>query len=274
MKKKRERIHKLTLKEQIKTAPGLFAVYILLRTSVVLVMIAQIFNKDWQNVMLCIYSLFLFTIPSFIERNWHIDIPDTLEIIILVFIYAAEILGEIRAFYVKVPGWDTALHTITGFLSAAVGFSLVDIINRNENTKLYLSPLYVAIGAFCFSMTIGVLWEFFEFSADMLFGLDMQKDTVVHELHTVLLDESMMNKVVSITGITETAVNGQALGVGGYIDIGLIDTMKDLFVNLLGAFVFSIIGFFYIKGRGNGKIAKRFMPTLKGRSASENGEIR
>ena len=159
-------------------------------------------------------------------------------------------------------------------MSAAVGFSLVDIINRNENTKLYLSPLYVAIGAFCFSMTIGVLWEFFEFSADMLFGLDMQKDTVVHELHTVLLDESMMNKVVSITGITETAVNGQALGVGGYIDIGLIDTMKDLFVNLLGAFVFSIIGFFYIKGRGNGKIAKRFMPTLKGRSASENGEIR
>ena len=130
MKRKREKIHKLTLREQIRTAPKLFTIYVLLRFSVVLVMIAQIFNKDWQNVALCVFSLFLFTIPSFIERNWHIDIPDTLEVIILVFIYAAEILGEIRAFYVKVPGWDTALHTITGFLSAAVGFPLDDIINR------------------------------------------------------------------------------------------------------------------------------------------------
>ena len=270
MKRKREKIHKLTFREQIRTAPKLFTIYVLLRFSVVLVMIAQIFNRDWQNVALCVFSLFLFTIPSFIERNWHIDIPDTLEVIILVFIYAAEILGEIRAFYVKVPGWDTALHTITGFLSAAVGFSLVDSINRNENTKLHLSPLYVAIGAFCFSMTIGVIWEFFEFSADQLFGLDMQKDTIVHELHTVLLDGSMTNKVVSITGITETSVNGMALGVGGYIDIGLIDTMKDLFVNLIGATVFSVIGFFYIKGRGKGKFARRFMPTLKSRSVDKD----
>ena len=261
-RKKHQKIHNITLREQIKKEPGLFVVYILLRTAVVGVMIAQILNKDWQNVMLCIYTLFLFTIPSFIEKNWHIDIPNTLEVIILIFIFAAEILGEIRAFYVSVPGWDTALHTITGFLSAAVGFSLVDIINRNEYTKLYLSPIYVAIAAFCFSMTIGVLWEFFEFAADMLFGLDMQKDTIVNSIHTVMLDTTASNRVVSISGITEVSINGEDLGLGGYLDIGLIDTMKDLFVNLIGATVFSIIGFFYIKGRGKGHFAKRFMPTL------------
>ena len=262
MRKRRRKIHTLPLKEQIKREPGLFTVYILLRTAVIGMMIAQIFNRDWQNVMLCILSLFLFTIPSFIERNWHIDIPNTLEVIVLCFIFAAEILGEIRAFYVKVPGWDTALHTVTGFLSAAVGFSLVDIINRNENTKLYLSPVYVAIGAFCFSMTIGVLWEFFEFAGDMLFDLDSQKDTIVHEIHSVLLNPSGKNIAVSINNITDTTVNGVSLGIDGYLDIGLIDTMKDLFVNLIGATVFSIIGFFYIKGRGSGKFAKRFMPTL------------
>ena len=274
-RKNRKRIHTISLREQIKQAPWLFAVYVFLRISVVGVMIAQIYNRDWQNVAMCILTLFLFTIPSFIERNWHIDIPNTLEVIILLFIYAAEILGEIRAFYVSVPGWDTALHTINGFLAAAVGFSLVDIVNRNEHTKFYLSPVYVAIGAFCFSMTIGVLWEFFEFSADMLLGLDMQKDTVVHSIHSVLLNEVMNNRPVSITGITETAVNGIELGLGGYLDIGLIDTMKDLFVNFIGAVVFSFIGFFYLRGRGNGTFAKRFIPSLmKKREELEKAEKR
>lgn len=274
-RKNRKRIHTISLREQIKQAPWLFAVYVFLRISVVGVMIAQIYNRDWQNVAMCVLTLFLFTIPSFIERNWHIDIPNTLEVIILLFIYAAEILGEIRAFYVSVPGWDTALHTINGFLAAAVGFSLVDIVNRNEHTKFYLSPVYVAIGAFCFSMTIGVLWEFFEFSADMLLGLDMQKDTVVHSIHSVLLNEVMNNRPVSITGITETAVNGIELGLGGYLDIGLIDTMKDLFVNFIGAVVFSFIGFFYLRGRGNGTFAKRFIPSLmKKREELEKAEKR
>ena len=164
------------------------------------------------------------------------------------------------------------LHTITGFLSAAIGFSLVDIINRNERTKLYLSPLYVAIGAFCFSMTIGVLWEFFEFSMDWFFGLDMQKDTIINTINTVVLDPTRSNKVVTITGITSTAVNGVDLGINGYLDIGLIDTMKDLFVTLIGALVFSFIGFFYVKNRGEGKFAKRFIPTMKHAEKEEGKE--
>ena len=262
-RKNRKKIHSVTLREQIKQAPLLFAIYVILRISVILVMVAQIMNRDWHNVMLCVLTLVLFTVPSFIEKNWHIDIPSTLEVIILLFIYSAEISGEIRSYYINIPGWDTVLHTITGFLSAAIGFSLVDIINRNERTKLYLSPLYVAIGAFCFSMTIGVLWEFFEFSMDWFFGLDMQKDTIINTINTVVLDPTRSNKVVTITGITSTAVNGVDLGINGYLDIGLIDTMKDLFVTLIGALVFSFIGFFYVKNRGEGKFAKRFIPTMK-----------
>ena len=262
-RKNRKKIHSVTLREQIKQAPLLFAIYVILRISVILVMIAQIMNRDWHNVMLCVLTLVLFTVPSFIEKNWHIDIPSTLEVIILLFIYSAEISGEIRSYYINIPGWDTVLHTITGFLSAAIGFSLVDIINRNERTKLYLSPLYVAIGAFCFSLTIGVLWEFFEFSMDWFFGLDMQKDTIINTINTVVLDPTRSNKVVTITGITSTAVNGVDLGINGYLDIGLIDTMKDLFVTLIGALVFSFIGFFYVKNRGEGKFAKRFIPTMK-----------
>ena len=258
----RKKQEKIPIREQIRNHKGSFFVYIFLRLSVVLVMIAQVFNRDYYNVFLCALTLILFTGPSFIERNWHIDIPDTLEIIVLLMIYSAEILGEIRSYYVNVPGWDTALHTMTGFLAAAVGFSLVDILNSNDQFKFNLSPVYLAICAFCFSMTIGILWEFFEFSMDFFLHMDMQKDTVLNAIYSVELDPTKTNKVIAITGITDTVVNGRSLGLGGYLDIGLYDTMKDLFVNFIGAVVFSVIGFFYVKHKGAGRFAKRFIPTV------------
>lgn len=144
----------------VKNKRLVMTVYFLLRLSVILVMIAQIFNRNFENVFLCILTLVLFTLPAVLERKLKIDIPNTLEIIILLFIYAAEILGEIQAFYLYIPNWDTMLHTMNGFLCAAIGFSLLDILNRNDKVKFSLSPLYLAIVAFCFSMTVGVLWEF------------------------------------------------------------------------------------------------------------------
>ncbi len=167
--------------------------------------------------------------------------------------------------------------------------------------------MYLAIVAFCFSMTVGVLWEFFEFSGDYLLGLDMQKDTVVNAIHSVNMDPTLTNTVIHVNDIVDTIVvhsdgsqqalglggyldigiydihsvnmdptltntvihvndivdtivvhsdgSQQALGLGGYLDIGIYDTMKDLFVNLVGAVVFSIIGFFYVKQKGKGRVA-------------------
>ena len=262
--RKREKLHSQSLVSLIKEHKALFFVYLLLRLSVVLILIAQLMNGEWENAFYCVLALVLMLIPSFIETNWHIDIPDALEIVVLFFIYAAEILGELRAYYVNVPFWDTMLHTITGFLAAAVGFSLCDIFNRNENIKFSLSPFFLAFVAFCFSMTVAVCWEFFEFSADQLFGADMQKDRIIHTINTVALDETRTNKVVTISGITEVYFeDGQALGLGGYLDIGLIDTMKDLIVNFAGAVAFSFIGYFYTKSRGEGRFARLFIPTVK-----------
>jgi len=204
----------------------------------------------------------LMLMPAFVERSLKIDFPTTLEIIIMLFIFAAEILGEISEYYVKYPNWDTILHTTNGFLCAAIGFAMVDVLNRSERSSLKLSPLYMAIVAFCFSMTIGVLWEFFEFAADCLLKMDMQKDTVISAIHSVTLNPEGVNKPVAVTGITEIAVNGTVLPVEGYLDIGLFDTMEDLFVNFVGAVVFSIIGYFYTKTGGHGTFAKRFIPTV------------
>ena len=241
-------------------------VYILLRFAVILVMVAQFFNGNFENVFLCVLTLGLFLLPTIMERSLQIDLPNTMEIIIMLFIFAAEILGEIRAFYTTFPGWDTMLHTLNGFLCAAIGFSLVDMLNRNERFSLSLSPVFMAIVAFCFSMTIGVLWEFFECAMDQLLFLDMQKDTIVNSIASVMLDPTGGNTPVAIHGITDVIVvaGGQeiSLGLGGYLDIGLLDTMKDLAVNFVGAVVFSIIGYFYVKGRGRGRFASRFIPQV------------
>lgn len=240
-------------------------VYILLRTSVVLVMLAQIFNRNFENVFLCVLTLILFMLPSTSERKLDLDLPNTLEIIILLFIYAAEILGEIGAYYVTFPYWDTVLHTLNGFLCAAIGFSLLDILNRHNDVRFHLSPLYLAIMSFCFSMTVGVIWEFFECTMDQLFFLDMQKDTVVSAIGSIMLDPTGGNTPIVLKNITDVIVvqadgTQTALGLGGYLDIGLLDTMEDLFVNFIGALTFSIIGYFYVRSRGKGKFAKRFIP--------------
>lgn len=244
-------------------------VYLVLRALIILIMVRAVLRGNYESVFLCALSLALLILPSILQKRLYITLPSTLEIVILLFIFAAEILGELASFYVRVPNWDTMLHTVNGFLCAAVGFALVDMINRNERFSLKLSPVYLAIVAFCFSMTVGVLWEFFEFAADRFIGLDMQKDTVLSAIGSVALDPTMSNKVVRVKDIADVIIvhsdgSQQTLGLGGYLDVGLFDTMKDLFVNFIGAVVFSVIGYFYVKQEGKSKFASRFIPRVPG----------
>lgn len=240
-----------------------FIVYFVLRLLVIVTMILQFLNGNYENFFLCILTLILLIMPSLIQVTLKIELPTVLEILILIFIFSAEILGEIREYYIMIPMWDTILHTINGFLAAAIGFSMVDLLNRSDRMTFQLSPLFTAIVAFCFSMTIGVVWEFFEFGMDMIFGLDMQKDTVIQAIRSVTLNPDGKNIVTVIDPIRSVVVNGRDLGIGGYLDIGLIDTMKDLIVNFIGAVVFSVFGYVYVKNRGKGNIVARFVPQRK-----------
>ena len=250
------------LKAAVRRQPAVFTVYLVLRLMVLATLVSSVIRSEYESAFICLLVLVLFMLPFFIQQNFGIELPSTLEIIILLFIFAAEILGELECYFITFPYWDSMLHTTTGFLCAATGFALIDILNRNSRIKFELSPIYVALAAFCFSMTVGVLWEFFEFGMDRLFHMDMQKDTVVSSITSVMLDPTNKNIPVTIDGIPSVTVNGQELGFGGYLDIGLYDTMEDLFVNFIGAVVFSTIGYFYIKHRGKGKLAKAFIPTI------------
>jgi len=251
-----------------KKPSGKLVLYIIMRFLVICVLIASVILKDYSNVFLCILTLLLFMIPSIIDKKLNIKLPTVLEFIIIFFIYAAEILGEIRGFYVRFEHWDTMLHTLNGFIMAAIGFAMIDILNQSPKLHFNMSPVFVAFVSFCFSMTIGVLWEFFEYFMDTQMLYDMQKDTIIPLLSSVTLTQDATNSPAIIRDISKTIIEGNINGIpaqtvieGGFLDIGLRDTMEDLIVNCIGAISFSIIGIFYILGRG--RLAKIFIPQMK-----------
>ena len=262
---KREKPGKVyrSLVEQIKMNKKAYVVYIVLQFITLIVLVRSAMLGQWESVMTCVLALILLLIPPFVEKNVKVQLPTALEITAYIFVFCSEILGEVNCYYIKYPMWDTMLHTVNGFMFAAFGFCLVDIFNRNRNIRFRLSAGFLAVVAFCFSMTIGVLWEFTEFAVDSTARMDMQKDSIIQEFSSVKLDETDSNKPVRVKNIKKTVITSgdkEIVIEGGYLDIGLRDTMKDLFVNFVGAVVFSIIGYIYIKQGGRNRIAASFVP--------------
>ena len=272
--KKRINAQKMIKMAYKETKRSSLAIYLILRFLVVICMILQIIRGDLNNALLCLLSLVLLFAPLFIQNKYEITLPDSLEISIYLFIFSAEILGEINNFYGIIPHWDTCLHTINGFLATAVGFSLVDLLNKNSK-DINLSPFYLCLVAFCFSMTIGILWEFFEYGMDKTFNMDMQKDTLITNISSVYLNPDNENKTVVVDNIGKTEIfdkDGKLLYVidGGYLDIGLNDTMKDLFVNFIGALVFSFFAYIGLKNNKRSSVVKNFVPIKEKRKMAES----
>ena len=133
MKKPSKPLHaRGELRSAIRRQPVVFAVYLVLRLIVLASLVSAILRQEYESAFVCVLVLFLFMLPFFIQKNFGIRLPSTLEIIILLFIFAAEILGELQSYFIQYPYWDTMLHTTNGFLCAAVGFSLIDILNRDR----------------------------------------------------------------------------------------------------------------------------------------------
>ncbi len=266
-RKKRRHLFFTTLVLQIRQDKKAYVVYLVLQALILTVIVRSIMLGKYENVFTALLAELLLLIPPLLEKGFHVDIPTTLEILAYIFVFCAEILGEIGNYYVRFPFWDTMLHTFNGFMFAAFGFCLVDIFNKSKRFRFELSPLFLALVAFCFSMTIGVLWEFLECSADLLLKTDMQKDTFVKGFGTVSLPNELGQKVTQVRDIVTTTVetaDGRVITMQGYLDIGLFDTVKDLFVNFIGAVVFSVIGYVYVRRRGRGRLAAQFIPVFQG----------
>lgn len=221
---------------------------------------------NYNNAMLALLATALYLIPAAVETLCRVHIPTVLKSIAFLFAFCAEILGEINGFYGIFPFWDAILHAICGFIFAAFGFCLADIFGKKQGDRPSYSPLLLALLAFCFSMTIGVFWEFFEYTGDTFFGTDMQKDHVLHSIHSYILPHyEGSGAVVNADGIAEMILydtEGNVITrMPGYLDIGITDTILDMIINFVGALAFSIIGYFYVKHDGKGRFARQFIPT-------------
>jgi hypothetical protein len=166
----------------------------------------------------CILGVFALNLPSILDKKIQLEIPSNMLLIYAVFLYCAIYLGEVRAFYYNVKNWDTILHTFSGAMLGALGFSFITFLNKTDRVPMNLSPVFVATFAFCFAVTLGVVWEIYEFTADGILHTNMQK-----------------------FGLEDgTPFLGRA---------ALMDTMKDLIVDTIGAAVMSVIGYISLKYR-------------------------
>lgn len=205
--------------------------YLSLRILIILIFFAAILEiiftrRSDQDVSRDIYVTFqslllliITFIPNFISKTWKVDIPSTIEVLFILFAASHILLGEIGRFYSRFTWWDSLLHFISGGLIALVGFSLVNLLNQHEKINVVMSPFFSAVFAICFALAVGALWEIAEFSFDSLAGGNSQRYANIYT--------------------KEDYIGQQAL----------FDTMKDLILDLIGAIIIGVVGFFDIKLR-------------------------
>ena len=219
-------------------------IYLIIRLYIIINLINEIMNVNIQNILLCIFTIILLTIPFLLEKKYKIKIPQILKTTFFIYVFGTQILGEVNHFYVRVPHWDKIFHTLHGFISAGFGVSIIYLLNKKLASS-NLSPKFIILVAFCISITIGVGWEVLEYGADLLFNTDMQNDRYVDEINSMYLDSQKENKVIKIKNIDYVILYDKDDNIitkfNGYIDIGIHDTMIDLIVSIIGAIIFLII---------------------------------
>lgn len=174
-------------------------------------------------------SLALVFVPYILEAFFRIRLSTDLKIIAMFLVIGGPVLGNVYKLYHRVRFWDKAMHALSGYAIAALGYALADILEPKKGEHSRVLKCVFALG---FSLSIGVLWEIYEYALDVLLHLDMQNDTLITDLSSYALGEET-GVIGSIRDIDSVVVNGQTLP--GYIDIGLIDTMNDLITCALGA---------------------------------------
>lgn len=237
--------------EKKKTSLLNIIIYILLRLIFILAGIVSVSNADYLTALQCFLALFIFILPAIIDKKFNIDIPNALEISIIIFTFMTVLGGELGHFYAQYPLWDKMTHTFSGFMIAAIGVALIDLLNKRKIAVSNLSPFFMVFFAFCFALTVGVMWEFLEFAVDKFSGAtDMQADYFVSSFASKIAGGPKNPTPVIVKNIENVVINfkdgREALVLPGYIDIGNKDTMYDLMVGSIGAFAFCLVEFIVV----------------------------
>ena len=169
-------------------------------------------------LMQCILGLCVMSLPSLMAKKWRLMLPTAIHVMYYAFLYCAVFLGEVFSFYDLIPCWDTILHFSSGAMLAALGVILIDFLNHEERIRISLSPLFVSLFAFCFALAMGAVWEIYEYIADGLLGLNMQK--------FILADGTVLSGRLALT-----------------------DTMDDLIIDALAALIVAAAAYIFNPAR-------------------------
>ena len=206
-------------------------VYLLLQLSILVILIASVINlflrphdieRTIMHIGLCVAGFFTINLPAIIQRRFKIYIPSILQLVAVLLIYAHFILGEIFRAYDHVAWFDKTLHVLNGLAFALLGFSMVNLLNNSSDQYKKLSPFFVSLFSFCFCLAVSYMWELLEFSIDSIFKINMQR--------------------------WQDGLDQGGSGVNAYTQgTGLIDTMIDMLVMMIGGALVSIIGYISLK---------------------------
>ncbi len=196
-------------------------------------------GKELSTVLTCLVSIACLFVPEIAQKLFRFKMSTVIYLLILIYAVTPT-LGHSYEFYTRVKGWDKFMHTTGGLVFAMFGAYLPKLITKKDDCNMWVCILC----AFCFSITISVLWEFYEYFCDTFFGKDMQKDTVIGFIQSYKVSDNPLSEIGKIEGITgvivQTPTGPVELPLSGYLDIGLIDTMRDMLVETAGALVYCI----------------------------------
>jgi len=198
------------------------SITLFLKATLIIGAALAMYQGRYQTVVETIGILIITFLPLVLGRRFQVNIPHEFEVLAVVFIYASLFLGEVHGYYIRFWWWDIVLHTGSGFLLGVLGFLLVYVMNEKKEVELELNPSFIALFTFVFAMAFGAIWEIFEFSMDKLFGMDMQK--------AMLGDPS-----------------------------GLTDTMWDLVVDGVGAFIVGVLCYGYLRTAGSNSFLEKWI---------------
>lgn len=170
--------------------PGMvkFWFYLVYRVLLVIALGLSIYYADLLNILLCLMTMFLTFLPTLVERKWHVHYPTEFEFLIMAFIFMSIILGSVFSFYERYRLWDVFLHTISGVIIGLIGFSMVYILNRGSLTKVQLSPSFIALFSMSFAISIGAIWEIYEYFMDSTLGWNMQRSGLNDTMSDLIVD--------------------------------------------------------------------------------------
>lgn len=182
-------------------------------------------NSTWEEIVFrggqYLAMLLVLKLPSVLRMRFKLEVPAMLSTVIVLFCFCALVLGDGLDFYGRFPWWDSVLHVFSGVLLSMIALWLIHIIMAGNDKAIYFNKFFLFLFLVMFSVGMGACWEIIEYTYDSISGTNTQQF------------------MASTTG---SLLTPEDIPLCGHAALG--DTMTDLVLDLVGALLVAIVGFF------------------------------